>query len=355
MVSAKLGWALLWTSSPDVPAGAPLEVGRTTDGGRIWTVVTPPAAVSALANGDALLRAVSSRRAWLAVAPYSGRLSRYTLIFGTGTGGASWQVSARVRGSQPVAIDFVGTMRGWLLESLGAAMAQNPVRLYRSSDAGVRWSLIARSATSAADPPSSSGLPLYCGKVALAFASAQTGWITGYCNSLADAVLESVNGGKNWTSPSLPLPVGLCQLAGCEVPAPQFAGTSTFLEICVYPSAAYLLVSANNGATWQTERLPAGAGPYPRLQFFSATRAIAVSAGSQGAIGRDFYLTTNGGQSWTAVRQSRRFGSGGASYDFVSQSTGFAWNDGIEGPVQPRLFLTTNSGRSWRTITPVLS
>jgi photosystem II stability/assembly factor-like uncharacterized protein len=317
-------------------------------------VVTPPAAASSVANGDVLLKARSSQRAWLVVAPYSGRLSKDTLVFSTGSGGASWSESAPVRGSQPVAIDFVSASRGWLLDSPGAAMNQNPVRLYGSTDGGAHWSLIAKSAASGSAPPSGSGLPVYCDKDGMSFSGAVDGWITGDCNSLADAVLQSADGGAHWTSPSLPLPADLCMSSGCEVPAPQFAGTSTFLEICAYPSAAYLLVSENDGATWQTERLPAGAGPYPRLQFFSATDAIAVSAASQGVIERDFYLTTNGGQSWTAVRQGRRFGSGGVSYDFVNLRTGFAWNDGLDGSVPPRLFLTTDSGRSWTVITPVL-
>jgi hypothetical protein len=258
----------------------------------------------------------------------------------------------RVRGSQPAAIDFVSARRGWLLESMGAAMNQEPVRLYRSTDGGVRWSLIASSAASGADPPSGSGLPAGCDKDGMSFSSAQAGWITGYSSCLT--VLRSADGGTHWTSPSLPISGLLCQASGCEVPAPQFAGTTTFLEICAYPSAAYLLVSADAGTTWQAERLPAGAGPYPRLQFFSAADGIAVSAGSQGVIERNFYLTTNGGQSWSAVRQGRRFGTG-AAFDFVSRTRGFAWNDGIEGSVPPRLFTTTDSGRSWRVVTPVLS
>jgi hypothetical protein len=354
MVSATTGWALLWTTNPAQPKGGALNLARTVDGGKVWTVVTPPAAASSVANGDALLKAASPERAWLAVAPYSGRLSKDTLVFGTGNGGASWRESAPVRGSQPVAIDFVSSRRGWLLDSPGAADNQNPVRLYRSTDGGVRWSLVAKSAGFGSAPPSGSGLPVYCDKDGMSFSSGQVGWITGDCNSLADAVLESVDGGAHWTSPSLPVPGLLCQTSGCEVAAPQFAGASTFLQISAYPAAAYLLVSTDAGATWNTERLPAGAGPYPRVQFFSATRAIAVSASSQGVIERDFYLTNNGGQSWTAVRQGRRFGTG-TSFDFVSRNVGFAWTDGIDGPVQPRLFLTTNSGRSWTSITPVLS
>lgn len=354
MVSATVGWALLWTSDPSLPNAPGPVLARTTSSGRTWSVVTPPAAAAALTNGDALLKAVSSERAWLAVAPYSGRLSKDTVVFGTDNGGASWSESGPVRGSQPVAIDFVGPKLGWLLMSMGEAMNQDAIRLYRSTNGGARWSVAARSGTAPDAPPSSSGLPETCDKDGMSFGTARDGWITGGCNNLADAVLESVDGGTHWTSPSLPVPGLLCQSSGCEIPAPQFAGTTTFLEISAYPAAAYLLVSSNAGATWRTERLPAGAGPYPRLQFFSAADAIAVSAGAQGKIERDFYLSTDGGQTWAAVRQGRRFGTA-SSFDFVSQGTGFAWNDGLEGPVQPRFFETANSGRSWTMVAPVLS
>ncbi len=106
----------------------------------------------------------------------------------------------------------------------------------------------------AGDPAASSGLPVYCDKGGLAFGTALTGWIVGDCNSLADAVLVSSDGGARWTTESVPVPAGLCESAGCEVPAPQFAGRSTFLQINSYPAAAYLLVSTDAGQTWQVEQ-----------------------------------------------------------------------------------------------------
>jgi photosystem II stability/assembly factor-like uncharacterized protein len=276
-------------------------------------------------------------------------------VFGTVDGGRSWRRSAGIPdGFDPVALDFVSPTRGWLLESLGAAMQQNPVRLYQSTDGGVRWLLVAQTARTAGDPPASSGLPLHCDKSGLTFASARTGWITGDCNSLS--VLVTRDGGARWATQPLPLSATLCESAGCEIPAPQTAGGTTFVEVSHYPVPASLLLSRDAGRRWRVESLPATAGPYPRIRFFSAQDGIAVSAGSQGTIGRVFYVSTDGGLSWTAVRQGRHFGGNWADFDFISLRAGFAWMYPGTEPAAPlpQLYRTSDSGRTWIALTPRL-
>jgi photosystem II stability/assembly factor-like uncharacterized protein len=102
--------------------------------------------------------------------------------------------------------------------------------------------------------------------------------------------------------------------------------------------------------------MPAGAGPYPRVRFFGQSDGIAVSAGPQGTIGRDFYLTSDGGLSWTVVPQGRHFGSSGEDFDFVSMAVGFAWvpgTDAIGGA--PKVYRTSDSGRTWTSFVPRLA
>lgn len=353
MTSATTGWALLWTSDPNRDGA--MRIAHTSDGGRTWTAVTPAAAIPPLATGYALLEAVTADRAWLAVPTSTSSASAKTYVFWSTNAGRSWRQSA-LAGNDPVAIDFVSPDRGWLLESLGAAMQQNPVRLYRTSDGGRRWSLIAKTARMPGEPSGRSGLPLYCDKDGLAFRSALTGWITGYCNSLADAILVTSDGGAHWKSEPVPVPATMCEQAGCELQAPQFAGGRTFLQVNAYPAAAYLLVGSGGWNAWQVDRLPGGAGPYPRIQFFSADDGIAVSAGSQGTIGRVFYDTTDGGLSWTAVRQGRHFSGNWADFDFVSLRAGFAWMYPGTAPTAavPHLYRTSDSGRRWATFVPRL-
>ena len=268
--------------------------------------VTPAAAATPLASGYAVLDAATADRAWLAVPTSTSSASAKTYVFGTTNAGRSWRQSA-LAGNDPVAIDFVSPNRGWLLESLGAAMQQNPVRLYRTSDGGLRWSLIAKTARMPGEPSGRSGLPEYCDKDGLAFRTALTGWITGACNGLADAILVTSDGGAHWKTEPVPVPATMCEQAGCEVPAPQFAGGSTFLQVNAYPAAAYLLVSSDAGQPWQVSRLPGGAGPYPRSGFSRLTTGSRCRPDPRARSGGMFYLTTDGGHSWTAVRQGRHF------------------------------------------------
>ena len=128
-------------------------------------------------------------------------------------------------------------------------------------------------------------------------------------------------------------------------------GRTTFLVIWAYPDSAVLVVTADDGADWRSVVMPARAGPYPRVRFFGPADGIAVSAGSQGSIGRTFYVTFDGGRTWKPSVQGRRFGGNGASFDFVSPAIGFAWVTGA-GPVT---YQTSNSGRSWTSFVPGLS
>lgn len=333
MVSPTSGWALVWSSNPAGRGNAVLEPAVTHDEGHSWVPVTPAAARPLLVNGTALLYAVSAQRAWVAVNHGDGNS---TVVFSTVDGGQSWTESKPVAGGQAVAMDFAGSGQGWLLVSPGAAMGQEPVDVYSTSDGGATWSLLA------------SGLPAECDKTGMTFTSAQVGWITSTCAG-GYQVLVSRDGGEQWAATVLPLPDPACP-DGCAAASLQFAGDTTVLVVSSYPAVAVLLVSTDAGESWRTETMPAGTGPYPRVTFFGSAYAIAVAAGSQGAIGPDFYLTADGGQTWTAVAQGREFGSGGASFDFLSPQLGFAWTDAGQ-----QLYQTSDSGRTWTIVAPQLS
>jgi photosystem II stability/assembly factor-like uncharacterized protein len=268
-------------------------------------------------------------------------------VYGTTDGGLVWSAGPPVAGSAPAELDFTGS-DGWLLEDLGEAMQQEASTLWRTVNGGATWSLATKTPPMGQPPSSDADLPAGCDKTGLAFASAQVGWITGVCNSLSGAILVTRDSGAHWASQPVPLTGSACTNDGCTVFVPQFAGPTTFLAIDAYPSAGYLLVSANEGGTWTALRLPAGAGRYPRVTIFATADAIAVSAGPQGQIGPDFFLTGDGGRTWTAVPQGRRFGTS-TIFDFVTPATGFAWSAGGQ-----QLFQTSDSGRTWTSLTPQL-
>ncbi len=336
MTSASAGWALRWTQSPAVADDGYLVPARTTDGARTWTSVTPPAARALLATpgAAAVLHALDGQRAWLAVTAATADSSpvHLTEVFTTFNGGRTWTESAPLK--VPGYADFLsvaGPGRGWLLMANGGAMRQEPVQLYRTSDAGLRWSLVAGTPQTGTG---SNGLPVSCDKAGLAFATASVGYLSGACFSLSDALLASQDGGVTWAPQVLPAAASSCSTHGCEVFGPQFAGRTGFL------------VSQDLGVTWRSEPLPSGAGQDPRIQFFSPLSGMLVSAGPQGGIGHVFYTTANGGRTWTAVPQGRSFTQLGTSFDFVSARTGFAWAPGADakGSSPPAMYLTTDSG-----------
>jgi photosystem II stability/assembly factor-like uncharacterized protein len=358
MTSATTGWALRWAGNPSGAAPVYLAATRTTNGGRTWTDVTPLAARPLLDTQDAtaVLDALSGECAYLAVtaATADSNAVNVTEVFATSNGGRTWAESAPLQVADWVSrLSFADAEHGWLLFNAGGAMGQDPVQLYRTTDAGLRWSLIAATAQTGTG---SNGLPVSCGKNGLTFATPAVGWLDTFCFSLSDALLVSRDGGATWAPQPLPLPAGYCRVYGCFVYGPQFAGGTGFLTVDRENAAPYFLVSRDLGATWQHLPLPPGSRTYAQLTFFSRLQGVLVPEASQAAIGPVFYTTANGGLTWTAVPQGRAFTQLGAAIDFVSTQTGFAWTVGADATSgAPAMYQTANSGRSWTEFTPRLA
>lgn len=347
------------SGNPSSTSFSPTLLARSTDGARNWTDVTPPAALPLLSNVNAteVLDAAGAERAYLAVtaSPQNQSAASTIRVFGTEDGGRTWTVSAPVRvvgyASQ---LTFTDSGHGWLLVSEGAAMGRNPVRVYRTTDGGTHWVLTAQS------PPmksnSSAGIPVSCDKTAIAFASATEGWLSSACVAgLSGELLVSHDGGVTWGPQPLPVPVGMCGDEGCSLKGPQFTGGTGFLTVGSVGAAPALLVSPDLGQTWQSLPLPAGSGVYPQIRFFGPRNGMLVSAGPQGAIGAVFYTTSDGGQAWTAIPQGMHFTQLGATVEFVSPLTGFAWFlGGDTAGSAPPVYITADSGRTWTPLRPRL-
>ena len=136
-------------------------------------------------------------------------------------------------------------------------MGSNPVRVYRTTDGGLRWSLLAESPKPGRT--SGGGLQTYCDKTGLAFDSAFVGWVGAQCNG-GYSVLVSRDGGARWSSEQLPIPETACEPDGCVTQALLAARGTTILELEHYPTAPQLLISANDGVSWRSASMPAGPG-----------------------------------------------------------------------------------------------
>ena len=359
MVSARDGWALAWTLNPASPAPAVLVPLHTADGGHTWTAVTPARAKPLLVpdRSNVILLAVSASRAWLAVtlarseANYGTRPA-ITEVFGTADGGRFWTRSAPIRAPGVARwLDFTDPAHGWLLQDLGAAMGQNAVQLYRTSDGGRHWSPIARTPRLGRAASSVSGLAVACDKTGIAFATTTDGWLTSGCFRLADAVLVSHDGGARWSPQELPVPTDACMPDSCLISPPQFFGRTGFLTIAHGTTAPYLLVSQDTGATWHKVAVPQAGVAFGLARFFDARHGLFIPAAAQDTPGRVFYVTVDGGRTWTAIRQGIRF-QPGTTVDYVSPEAGFAWNPSTAGPAP--IGATINGGRTWTSYLPSL-
>ena len=368
MTSPTTGWALYYSADPNSSSPAFQLLARTTDGGRGWTGVTPAAARPMLATPDAtqVLDPVSSDRAYLAVTAAteeSNSSVNTTMVFATTDGGQTWTDSAPLRAVSTVSeVSFADPQHGFLLLGGGdAAMGQDPVSVYRTSDGGAHWSLAAASpdqtGTTVASPPGPGQIPAVCDKGGLAFPTATNGWIASTCTAgLVNGLLVSQDGGTSWADESLPLPATTCGGGACTVSGPQFLGGTGFVTVDPEPAGAALLVTRDLGQTWDQLALPAGL-QYPQITFFSPTQGVLVDREAQGAFGGTFYTTADGGQTWTPVQQGANLTRLGVTIDFATPADGFAWTNGLESdPVPPTsIYQTNNSGRAWHAFTPKLA
>lgn len=362
MSTPSTGWALYVAGNPsNAPLGTPTLLARTTDGARTWTDVTPAVAVGMLstANATQVLDAVGPETAYLTVTVSSNESQPGTTrVFCTSDGGLSWTESAPLTAEgAPRELSFTDPLHGWLLWDEGAAMGHDPVRVYRTTDGGSRWSLTAQSP--AMNSNSSAGIPVGCDKTGITFASAGAGWMSSDCAvGLSGELLVSRDGGVTWAAARLPVPASVCAGTDCVLSGPEFTDGTGFLTVAAYNGATTLLVTRDLGQTWQSVPLPSGYAygryPYPRITFFDPEHGVLVSAGSQGTIGAVFYTTSDGGQTWAAVPQGIHFTRNGAAIDFVSQRAGFAWVLGgdAQGASPPPVYETTDSGRTWTAFTP---
>lgn len=333
MTSRATGWALRsikWGVNGS-------ELVRTTDGGRTWTGVTPPAAAALLSLPDSLapvLLARDSEHAWLALC-CAGRTDTsagmLTGVFSTSDGGRRWTESGPLRGpayGEPASLTFTGPEDGWLLFTTAPAGPDRFGQLYRTADGGRHWALLAADVPAACDP-----LPLMA-------ATSSVAWIA--CDD--GPLLVSRDAGTHWAPQAVP---------GAHGRILQFTGQAGIMAVGP-TSGPYLLVTRDLGRAWRRVPLPSGIGESPDVRFVSASDGIVMPRVSPGSPEPVAYVTVNGGRTWTAVPQGLHAAEPELlSYDFVTTRIWFTWY-GSQAQTRQQastIYETGNSGRTWTAIT----
>jgi photosystem II stability/assembly factor-like uncharacterized protein len=265
---------------------------RTTDGGRVWHVVTPlhPSGPPDVEGATILF----SR----GVKPHGFAVER------SDDGGRTWKESLPVHtryGFGAGTPRLVDRKHLYLDLGEGAAAGSEGEALYTSADGGHRWRLVAQTNVNRTPP---GGLPFGCDKDGFGFATAGRGWAGGYCAGGAIFFYRTNDGGRHWHRQTLP---GTPRNCSCDTPAPAF--------------------------------------------FTRRIGVVSVSGFGTGDGGKPFarvYWTVDGGEHW---RGSEPTGGRTGPVDVVNRK--IVWLFGrLSGsaPTFPRLFRTSDAGRHWSSL-----
>ena len=313
---------------------------RTTDGGRRWTNVSPPALRRhgrIIAGGLSGAFFLSRSDVWVAVFNNGPDRVLPVQLLHTANGGRTWTD----RGSFPRAygdawIYFVSRSRGWLMVGHGQAADQESVSIYETRSAGRRWRELARSSS-----PMTSGTPgapsAGCDKTGISYSGSSSGWISGNCSGALE-LQHSRDGGRVWHE--VGLSASQRPFSGAYANPPTFSTTADGALDAGLATATgtydAVYATTDGGSSWTLHRPPSPSkGP---MDVVSATAWFI-------AHGRTLYLTTNAGARWTGVRSSIALdGRGTDTLDFVNSSVG--WTVTAAG----KLWHTTDGGHTWKTV-----
>lgn len=315
---------------------------RTTDGGTLWspvelpgTQVVPTASPSPSPGvipipTDVELSAPSADVVWALVG--GGRLFLST------DRGASWHERPWARypggGGNPV-ISFVDDSNGWaLFPGVPSTQCQQAgAQLWRTSDAGGHWSLVAE--VSDQKQPTT-GLPFAQCKEYMAFVDAKDGYVAGHDTEFQPTISRTADGGAHWSRAVLPDPPVFTRGGGntLSVIAIRKFGTQLLAATVSPMGAQYVYRSTDGGMSW-TYLAFVGTDAYVDVTFVTASRWLVI--GNDG-VGEG---TTDAGSSWHSFSSDYRDAAGVAStFVFADANVGY-------GTVRGGIQVTSDGGTHW--------
>jgi photosystem II stability/assembly factor-like uncharacterized protein len=109
------------------------------------------------------------------------------------------------------------------------------------------------------------------------------------------------------------------------------------------------LCSTDGGETWQVGTVPgAERCDFRDVQALNTQSAVLMSAGPAEQGQARIYRTTNGGQSWTMVYETKQPGVFFDGMDFSDRQRGMVFSDPVEGRYV--LLQTRDGGQSWQSL-----
>ncbi len=331
MLSQTAGWALLSDGS----------VLKTSDGGAQWTDATPPV-LQGTSPASVKVRAAfpDAQHAVLFIGTENGGMVSSLAVYATSDGGASWTTAAVPLGQRSYVnefqVQFVNDNVGYVLLHDGVAAGSEGVTLLRSVNGGSQWTIAANGTPTAQNPP----LIFGGDKSGFGFLNPLKGWITGQWAADSILLYATDDGGAHWSTPVLPIPSGLNAAGGdAESLPPVFFGPSDAVmpvEFQASGGKTVFYLTTDGGATWTpTTSVPTESSPAP-WSFANPSAGFVITNSAT------LYRTTDGGAQWTAVQPNISL-QNTTELDFVSAQTGWAVVNGS-------LLATSNGGQTWTQV-----
>lgn len=324
MVDQKNGWGI-----------NDAAVLRTIDGGSTWHDVTPSGerAFGYAVNSDFL----DVRHGWVLVPDANNMLAGS--LYQTSDGGMNWAKSSVPFGGGD--LRFLDVKQGWMMASLGAGAGSMGVGVFQTTDGGSTWSQ--KYTNDPNQPGAGNSLPLGGMKDGIAATDMKDAWIGGITYTPGVLYLyETHDGGRTWSQSPVKTPTGYEQ-AELETTGPVFANpTLAYLPVHLSSQNGVMLavyISRDGGASWllTPTLIPMGAS----IDVVSETVAVAWN-------GTDFYVTTDGAQTWTTTAPDIRFSDSFSGLDFISALVGYVLTNngaGVSG-----LYMTSDGGATWNLL-----
>lgn len=312
------------------------EIVRTDDGGVTWYNVTPSGLTETGYN--ILTYFLNEKNAWLQIADNNNYPNGGTL-YRTTDGGITWQSFETPFSAGD--LEFIDEDNGWILADLGVGAGSMAVSVFQTNNGGATWKRVYTN-----DPNlegASDTLPLGGIKVLLVPLDMQTAWIGGVVYAPGELYLfRTDDGGNTWTPVEIALPEE-AQENQFGVESLRFISeTQGVLVIRMSSDHQELFFYSTNdgGDTWQPfpETIPESG-----LLAIPSTKEIILYASGQ------FYITNNGGTTFTIVNPNVAFDENLRDISFVNASIGWAV---VEGANQNILYKTEDGAQTWFPIIP---
>lgn len=305
---------------------------RTTDGSSTWYNVSPQGVTAfGFGAGHTFLDAM---QAWILVADASDPAGS-GLLYRTGDGGLNWTVYPVPFGGGD--LTFIDESHGWMMAALGAGAGSMAVSIYRTDDGGATWTQTYTNDPNLANAGNS--LPLSGIKNNLAPLDADTAWVGGVVYAPETFYLyKTSDGGRTWAPQTIPTAPGMQDTELSIDNGPIFLSPNDgilpirFLGESVRTG---FYATHDGGVNWEFVTFVPGSGA---VDFVSPSDGFFWT-------GEQFFVSVDGGQTWTTVNPDVLFTDSFVGMDFVNTRIGWVWTYDQTG--QYGLYKTTDGGATW--------